>query len=93
MKYQKIILILSVIREDEDLDWKLYKMCVEWWKQTGIRTIADLKDRIIDHESYKIKWIERCKKRKIIHRSLKKWSGYILILDLNFSYTFFIVCL
>ncbi len=53
---------IKVIWEDEDLDWKLYEICVEWCKQAGIRTIADLKNRIIDHESYKIKWIERCKK-------------------------------
>lgn len=48
--------------EDEDLDWKLYEICVKWCKKAEIRTIADLKDRILDHESYKIKWIERCKK-------------------------------
>ena len=53
---------IKVMWEDEDLDWKLYEICVKWCKQAGIRTIADLIDRIIDHESYKTMWIERCKK-------------------------------
>ena len=64
---------IKVIWEDEDLDWKLYEICVEWCKQAGIRTIADLKNRIIDHESYQIKWIERCKKMEdYMYRSAKK---------------------
>ena len=64
---------IKVIWEDEELDWKLYKICVEWCKQAGIRTIADLKDGIIDHESYKTKWIERCKKLEDhLYKSSKK---------------------
>lgn len=67
--FQKI----KVIWEVEDLDWKLYEICVEWCKQAGIRTIADLKDRIIDHESYQIIWIERCKKMEdYMYKSSKK---------------------
>ncbi len=68
---------IKVIWEDEDLDWKLYKRYVEWCKQAGIRTIADLKDRIIDHGSYQIKWIERCKKNGRLHIEVSKNDLFI----------------
>jgi hypothetical protein len=51
---------IKVIWEKEDLDWELYAICVNWCKESGIYTIADLKDRIISHKSYQIKWVQRC---------------------------------
>jgi len=54
--YKKI----KVIWEDEELDWQAYQICVDWCKEAGITTISDLKTRIIDNESYQIKWIKRC---------------------------------
>ena len=51
---------VKVIWEDEDLDWKAYQICVDWCKGEGITKISDLKNRVIDNESYQIKWIKRC---------------------------------
>ena len=63
---------IKVIWEDEDLDWELYIMCVKWCKEAGVQTIADLKDRIIDHKSYKVKWIKKCEDlEKKLHNQYK----------------------
>jgi hypothetical protein len=67
--YKKI----KVVWEDEELDWEAYQIGVDWCKEAGITAISDLNTRIIDNESYQIKWIKRCqdmfseleKKRKI----------------------------
>ncbi|MEM1580969.1 MAG: ParB/Srx family N-terminal domain-containing protein [Candidatus Bathyarchaeia archaeon] len=48
--------------ENEDLDWEAYKICVEWCRCEGIRTIADLKNRVIPQSEYEILWYERCEK-------------------------------
>jgi hypothetical protein len=52
--------MIPVCWEDEELDWNEYETCVEWCKQEGIRTIADLKDRVISHKDYEILWYRRC---------------------------------
>jgi hypothetical protein len=33
-----------------------------WCKEEGIRTIANLADRIIDSAEYQVLWLERCRK-------------------------------
>ena len=48
--------------EDEDLDWELYEVCVNWCKDANILSIEDLGGKIIDSKSYKEKWINRCHK-------------------------------
>jgi len=53
---------IPVYWEYEELDWEAYKICVEWCKEEGIRTIADLKNRVIPHEEYEILWYRRCEK-------------------------------
>jgi len=55
--------------EDEDLDWELYEVCVNWCKDADIRSIGDLSGKIIDSMSYKEKWINRCQK---MHLELEK---------------------
>ncbi len=51
---------IKVYWEDERLDWEAYRICVDWYKEEGIRTIADLRDRIVSPEEYEILWLERC---------------------------------
>lgn len=48
--------------EDEELDWDAYEVCVKWCKDEGIRTIADLKNKIVSPEDYETLWLERCEK-------------------------------
>ena len=70
---------IPVYWEDEELDWDAYKICVEWFKSEGVRTIADLRNRVIPQSEYEILWYERCEKmqrdleakRKIRDSSLK----------------------
>jgi hypothetical protein len=45
---------VPVYWEDEELDWDAYEICVEWCKENGIRTISDLKDRIVSQKEYEI---------------------------------------
>ena len=47
--------------ETEELDWEMYAVCVNWCKEAGITSIADLKTRLISHRKYKLLWYKRCK--------------------------------
>jgi len=51
---------IKVVWEDDNLDWEAYQICVDWCKAEGITKISDLKNRVINNESYQIKWIKRC---------------------------------
>lgn len=56
---------LSKIRvywDEDELDWEAYDICVEWCKQAGIRTIADLKERVVAPKDYERLWHKRCDK-------------------------------
>jgi hypothetical protein len=51
---------IPVYWENEELDWDAYAICVEWCKKEGIRTIGDLKDRVVSQGDYEIVWLRRC---------------------------------
>lgn len=53
---------IRVYWEEEKLDWDEYKICVEWCKNEGIRSIADLKNRIVSQKEYDVLWLKRCEK-------------------------------
>ena len=53
---------VPVYWEDEELDWEAYEICVEWCRKAGIKTIADLKSRVISHQEYEKLWYARCAK-------------------------------
>jgi len=53
---------VPVYWEDEELDWDAYEICVKWCKDEGIRTIVDLKNRMISQENYEVLWLKRCEK-------------------------------
>lgn len=53
---------VPVYWEYEDLDWEAYEICVEWCKEEGIHTIADLNNKVIPHQQYEKLWYERCAK-------------------------------
>jgi len=55
--------------EDEPLDWDVYRVCVGWCLAEEIRTVADLKDRIIAAAEYETQWIGRC---RAMH---EEWAG------------------
>ena len=51
---------IPVYWENEELDWDAYKICVKWCQKEGIRSIADLKNRIIPQKDYETLWYRRC---------------------------------
>ena len=53
---------IKVYYDQDDLDWLKYMVCVNWAKKAGINKISDLEDKIIDHSSYKKRWIAKCEK-------------------------------
>lgn len=46
------------IRTDYDFD--LYRTCIGWCAEAGVRTVPDLAGRVLGHDAYEAKWIERC---------------------------------
>jgi hypothetical protein len=54
--------------EDTDMDWDEYRVCMQWCKDEGIQTVADLADRIITPEEYEVLWLDRC---RIMHKDLE----------------------
>lgn len=60
--YLKGVQTLKVYWEEDDLDWALYQMCVDWCNEEGIYTIGDLEGRVIEPDEYEILWIDRCAK-------------------------------
>jgi hypothetical protein len=51
---------VPVYWENEELDWDAYIVCLEWCRREGIRTIADLKNRVVPQKDYEILWYRRC---------------------------------
>jgi hypothetical protein len=52
---------VRVFWDEDELDWEAYRICVEWCEAEGIRTIADLRDRVVSPEKYELLWLKRCK--------------------------------
>ena len=53
---------VKVYWEEDELDWDAYEICVEWCKDEGIYTIANLKDRVVSSKEYEVLWLKRCEK-------------------------------
>ncbi len=51
---------VPVFWETDELDWEAYEICVKWCEEAGIRSIADLKDRVVSSEEYEVRWLKRC---------------------------------
>ncbi len=47
--------------EDVEMDWDAYRICVQWCREEGIQSIADLNDRILSPADYQILWLDRCR--------------------------------
>jgi len=75
---------VPVYWEDAKLDLDAYKICVRWCRKEKIRTIADLKNRIVSQKDYELLWYKRCeemqqtlelKRRKALKRRKSKLLG------------------
>ena len=58
--YQAGLTKIPVIWEDDELDWEMYKICIQWCRDEGLYTIADLSKRVVTHKNYEILWYKRC---------------------------------
>jgi hypothetical protein len=55
--------------DTDELDLDAYRKCVQWCRDEDIRTIVDLKDRILMPDDYQVKWLKRCRD---MHRLLRE---------------------
>jgi len=46
--------------DEDELDWEMYEICVNWCKKENIFSIKDLNSRVISNEQYKKDWLLRC---------------------------------
>ena len=60
--------VIKVYQDQDELDWFSYMVCISWAKKNGIEKVEDLETRIIDHNSYKKLWLDRCKS---MHKKMK----------------------
>ncbi len=52
---------IRVCREEDDLDWEAYEICVAWCEVDGVRSVADLKNRVVSQDDYERLWYGRCR--------------------------------
>ncbi len=63
---------IQVFWDEDELDWEAYAICVQWCREEGIHTIADLANRIILSEEYERLWIGHC---RAMQQALEKKRG------------------
>lgn len=54
--------LLAFEDTDENYPMELYADCVAWCKGKNLTTIADFTGRIVSHETYERRWVERCQR-------------------------------
>ncbi|GAA0069550.1 hypothetical protein UT300003_10730 [Clostridium sardiniense] len=59
--YIKGVQIIKVYFDQYELDLKVYKTCIKWCEEEGIKSISDLESRIISQKEYEDLWIEKCR--------------------------------
>ena len=45
----------------ENLDFEMYRICVDWCIEEGLTSIKNLENRIISNDEYELLWLNRCK--------------------------------
>ncbi len=51
---------VPVYWETEEYDWELYEICIQWCQEEKILHISELKNKILDKESFEKLWIGKC---------------------------------
>lgn len=52
---------VDAVWEEDELDWEAYAECVAWCRAEGIRSVADLSDRVVSGVDYERLWLDRCR--------------------------------
>ena len=61
------LVAIPVVPDEDDLDDEAYEICVGWCVEAGIRSVADLDERVVEPEAYESLWLDRC---RAMHRDL-----------------------
>lgn len=56
------ISVIPVYWDTDDLDMDLYQTCLNWCRHERVMFIDDLKERILPHDQFLQKWMDRCEK-------------------------------
>ena len=59
--------IVPAVWDTDELDWTAYRMCVDWCRDVGIRTVMDLTGKVVSAADYEELWLARCRR---MHRTL-----------------------
>lgn len=51
---------VPLVWDEDELDWNLYQICVDACLERGIRSVAELSDRILTAAEYEQKWNRWC---------------------------------
>ena len=55
---------ISAIWEPLPLTEKMYQQCLRWCQDAEVFSVADLAPRIIEHETFEILWLQRCRQEQ-----------------------------
>jgi len=67
--YRAGLRAIPVVWNADELDWDAYRICVDWCRAEGIRTVMDLEGRVVDPPVYTELWLDRCHE---MHEELAK---------------------
>ncbi len=65
---------VKVIQDSDELDWDAYRICVNWCIENGIRTVKDLRERLLEPADYERLWIKRC--QQINCRNQRRYNEF-----------------
>lgn len=51
---------VKVFEDPDPIDLDMYRTAVHWCRTEGIKTIADLAPRLVEHSEFERLWIQRC---------------------------------
>ena len=55
---------LRIVRDREVReadDFGLYLECVDWCRDADVESVADLRGRVLEPDTYEVRWLERCR--------------------------------
>jgi hypothetical protein len=58
--YRAGLHVIPVVWDADELAWDAYRICVDWCRAEGIRTIIDLEGRVVEPPVYTELWLDRC---------------------------------
>ncbi len=70
---------IKVRKDEDDMDWLEYLVCVDWCENEGLMDVEDLGDRIVDEDVFEKEWLKRCEK---MHQRLdEKGPGHFVEIE------------